>query len=201
MAQSSITLLSNKSVDSAKTGTVIGFNSVDKRITSSTVATVNLASYKKFDLITVTGASTASNNKTYTVKSDAPSTGDYVEVEESIIAGVAGPTITLTHSGFVSDKKQGDGYYSQVDGFHTVAYHVSTTLNDDDNISLKMQGSLATTPTEDDWFDINGTKVDKETIDGSTQVFPKNFTGNFVWVRAKITGMTTGTISKILYNH
>jgi len=107
----------------------------------------------------------------------------------------------LTHSGFVSDKEKGDGYYSQVDGFHTVAYHVSSTLNDDVNISLKMQGSLATIPTEDDWFDINGTTINKDDIDGSTLVFPKNFTGNFVWIRTKITGMTAGSITKILYNH
>jgi len=201
MAQTSITLLSDKSVSSAKTGTVIGFNSVDKRITSSNISTVNLASYKKFDLITVTGASTSSNNRTYTVKSDAPTSGSYVEVEEPITYGVAGPAITLTHSGFVSDKEKGDGYYSQVDGFHTVAYHVSSTLNDDVNISLKMQGSLATIPTEDDWFDINGTTINKDDIDGSTLVFPKNFTGNFVWIRTKITGMTAGSITKILYNH
>jgi len=200
MAQTSITLLNEtRNLESVKTGSVIGFNASDKRITSANTATVNLAVFKKFDIITITGATNASNNKTYTVKTDGSTS--FVEVQESMINESAGATVSITHSGFVSDKEKGDGYYSQVDGFHTVAYHVSPTLNDDDNISLKMQGSLATTPTEDDWFDIDGTTINKNDIDGSTRVFPKNFTGNFVWVRAKITGMTSGTITKILYNH
>ena len=200
MAQTSITLLSQtRSLESVKTGSVIGFNASDKRITSSNTATVSLAVFKKFDIITITGATNASNNKTYTVKTDGSTS--FVEVQESMIDESAGATVSITHSGFVSDKEKGDGYYSQVDGVHTVAYHVSTTLNDTGDISIKMQGSLATTPTEDDWFDITGTAITIIDIDGSTLVFPKNFTGNFVWVRAKITGMTAGTISKILYNH
>ena len=59
----------------------------------------------------------------------------------------------MDHTGFVSDKQKGDGYYSQPDGVHTVAYKVAATLTG----SIKMQGSLATTPTEDDYFDITGT--------------------------------------------
>ena len=46
-----------------------------------------------------------------------------------------------------------------------------------------MQGSLATTPTEDDYFDISGTTY---TSDQSTTIASFNFTGNYVWVRAKI---------------
>jgi hypothetical protein len=66
-------------------------------------------------------------------------------------------TVSLAHVGFVTAKYQGDGYYSQIDGVHTVAYHVSAgsatpAVNFDG--SYQMQGSLATTPTEDDWFDI-----------------------------------------------
>jgi hypothetical protein len=200
MAQTSITLLSQtRSLESVKTGSVIGFNASDKRITSSNTATVNLAVFKKFDIITITGATNTSNNKTYTVKTDGSTS--FVEVQESMIDESAGATVSITHSGFVSDKEKGDGYYSQVDGVHTVAYHVSPNINDTADISIKMQGSLATTPTEDDWFDITGTAITNSDIDGSTLVFPKNFTGNFVWVRAKCTGMTAGTISKILYNH
>ena len=110
-------------------------------------------------------------------------------------------TVTLDHTGVVTDKEKGDGYYSQPDGVHTIAYHVGATLNDDANISLKMQGSLATTPTEDDWFDISGTTINQDNIDGSTLAFHANFTGNFVWVRAKVSGMSAGSVSKILYNH
>ncbi len=200
MAQTSITLLSQtRSLESVKTGSVIGFNASDKRITSSNTAAVSLAVFKKFDIITITGATNASNNKTYTVKTDGSTS--FLEVQESMIDESAGATVSVTHSGFVSDKEKGDGYYSQVDGVHTVAYHVSPDINDTAGISIKMQGSLATTPTEDDWFDINSTAITNTDIDGSTLVFPKNFTGNFVWVRAKCTGMTAGSVTKILYNH
>ena len=99
----------------------------------------------------------------------------------------------LDHTGFVSAKVKGDGYYSQPDGVHTVAYQVNSTMTG----SIKMQGSLATTPTEDDFFDITGTTF---TADQSTLIFTANFNGNFVWVRAKATSVTDGTISSILIN-
>jgi hypothetical protein len=125
-------------------------------------------------------------------------------VEETVSTGDnadGSTTFNLDHTGFVTDKAKGDGYYSQPDGVHTVAYHVNSSLNDNDDISIKMQASLATTPTEDDWFDISGTSIDKDNIDGSTLAFSANFTGNFVWVRAKVSGMSAGAITKILYNH
>ena len=103
-------------------------------------------------------------------------------------------TYTLDHTGFVSEQEKGDGYYSQPDGVHTVAYKVNTTLTG----SIKMQGTLATTPTEDDWFDISGTTF---TTDQSTTISSANFTGNFVWVRAKATSVTAGTITNIQLNH
>ncbi len=93
---------------------------------------------------------------------------------------------------FNGDKVKGDGYYSQTDGLHTVAYHVNATCTG----SLKMQGSLATTPTEDDFFDIDGTTF---TTDQSTTINSVNFTGNFVWVRSVVT-VTTGSVTKIQLN-
>jgi hypothetical protein len=75
-----------------------------------------------------------------------------------------------------------------------VAHKVTTTLTG----SIKMQGSLATTPTEDDWFDISGTTF---TTDQSTTISSSNFTGNFIWVRAKATSVTAGTITSIQLNH
>jgi hypothetical protein len=72
---------------------------------------------------------------------------------------------------------------------------------DDFNGTVKMQGSLATTPTEDDWFDISGTTF---TSDLSTKIASYNFTGNFVWVRAKVettNGSSNGAmITSILLN-
>jgi len=193
MAQTSTTIRSATAHKATITGTVISFSQTgtEYKINSSNTTTTSLGGFEKFDLITVTG--TTNNNKTFTVKSIA-SNGSHLVVEESTTTEAAGASVSLDYIGFVTDKHQGDGYYSQVDGVHTVAYHVNSTMTG----SIKMQGSLATTPTEDDYFDISGTTF---TADQSTLVDSKNFTGNFVWVRAKCTSMTAGSVTKILYNH
>ena len=192
MAQTSTTILSSKShkaditVTEGATFTVTG---TEYKISTTSTSLSNLA---QFDLITISG--TTNNNSTFTVKSVATD-GLSVIVEELVTAETSdGSTdTTIDIVGFVSDKQKGDGYYSQPDGVHTVAYKVDATLTG----SIKMQGSLATTPTEDDWFDISSTSP---TPDQSTTIHSYNFTGNFVWVRAKITGMTAGAITSISLN-
>jgi hypothetical protein len=194
MAQTSTSILSDKNHKADKSGTIISFTKTgtEYKISSSDTATVSFGTYSQYDLITVSGS--ANNNGTYTVKS-VSSDNDYIIVEEEVTTETAdgSTTVTLDNTGFVSAKSQGDGYYSQPDGVHTVSYKVNTTLTG----SIKMQGSLATTPTEDDWFDIAGTTF---TTDQSTTISSANFTGNFVWVRAKATGVTAGTITEILLN-
>jgi len=199
MAQTSTTILSNKSHKADVTGTDISIVRVSgvSKITSTSTALNNFAVR---DLITVTG--TTNNNTTFTVKEVTDANNLVVEETVSTNDESDGSTTTtLNHTGFVSDKFKGDGYYSQPDGVHTVAYHIDSTVNDDANISIKMQASLATTPTEDDWFDVSGTSIGQDDIDGSTLVYSSNFTGNFVWVRAKISGLSAGGVDKILYNH
>ena len=191
MAQSSQTISGQKTFKSAITVTEgCSFRASDNRISAASTSLANLAVR---DLITITG--TTNNNATFTVKS-VDADGAYITVEETVTTENSdGSTDTvLTYSGFVTDKYKGDGYYSQADGIHTVAYHVNTTCTG----AIKMQGSLATTPTEDDWFDITGTTF---TTDQSTTISANNFTGNFVWVRAKCTSNTAGSVTKILYNN
>jgi hypothetical protein len=188
MAQTSTTLLASKSHRANVTGTDISFTATgsEYKITSTSTA---LNGFAVRDLITVTG--TSNNNSTFTVKT--VSSANELIVEEIVTTETAGSSFTLDHTGFVSDKSKGDGYYSQPDGVHTVAYQVNSTMTG----SIKMQGSLATTPTEDDWFDIAGSTF---TADQSTLISTANFTGNFVWVRAKATSVTAGTISSVLIN-
>jgi len=194
MAQTSTSILSDKNHKADKSGTVISFTKTgtEYKISSSDTGSVSFGAYSQYDLITVSGS--ANNNGTFTVKS-VSSSNDYIIVEEEVTTETAdgSSTITLDNTGFVSAKFQGDGYYSQPDGVHTVSYKVNATLTG----SIKMQGTLATTPTEDDWFDIAGTTF---TTDQSTTISSANFTGNFVWVRAKATGVTAGTITEILLN-
>ena len=183
MPQTSTTLSGAKSHISDVTGTDINFNATGTvfKITSTST---DLSVFSVRDLITVTG--TTSNNKTFTVKTVTSSTELVVEEIVTTETADGSTTTTLDHTGFVTDKTKGDGYFSQPDGVHTVAYQVVNLGDSTDDFigTIKMQGSLATTPTEDDYFDISGTTY---TSDQSTTIASFNFTGNFVWVRAKIT--------------
>ena len=198
MAQTSTTLSGEVSHKANITGTDISISTSGSISSTSTVLTGS-GKLAVRDLVTVSG--TGNNNRTFTVKA-VVSTTEFT-VEETISANDnadGSTTFTLDHTGFVTDKAKGDGYYSQPDGVHTVAYHPGATINDDSTIGLIMQGSLATTPTEDDWFDISDTSIEQTNLDGSTLAFHANFTGNFVWIRAKATSVTDGTISSILVN-
>ena len=190
MAQTSTTLLASKSHIANVTGTDISFTATGSEYKITSTSTT-LNGFAIRDLSTVTG--TTNNNSTFTVKT--VSSANELIVEEIVTTETSdgSTTTTLDHTGFVSDKSKGDGYYSQPDGVHTVAYQVNSTMTG----SIKMQGSLATTPTEDDWFDIAGSTF---TADQSTLISTANFTGNFVWVRAKATSVTAGTISSVLIN-
>ena len=100
-----------------------------------------------------------------------------------------------TQSTITGEKFKGDGYYGRADGLHTVAYYLDGFLG-----VIKIQGSLATDPDSNDWFDIDGTSVG----DGSTILTEnsfKNFTGNFMWIRVVVNEFTAGTVSKVLYNN
>ena len=190
MAQTSTTLLASKSHIANVSVTDISFTATgtEYKITSTSTS---LNGFAVRDLITVTG--TTNNNKTFTVKTVTSANQLIVEEIVTTETSDGSTTTTLDHTGFVSDKAKGDGYFSQPDGVHTVAYQVNGTLTG----SIKMQGSLATTPTEDDFFDIAGTTF---TADQSTLISTANFTGNFVWIRAKATSVTAGTISSVLVN-
>ena len=191
MAQTSTSILSSKAHIADVTGTDINFTATgsEYKITSTTTT---LNGFAVRDLITVTG--TTNNNSTFTVKTVTSSTELIVEEIVTTETSDGSTTSTLDHTGFVSDKQQGDGYYSQPDGVHTVAFKVNSTFAG----NIKMQGSLSTTPTEDDYFDITGTTF---TADQSTLISTSNFTGNFVYVRAKATSVTAGTIEDILLNN
>ena len=195
MAQTSTTLISARSHITSITGTDISLSATSGVYTISATSTILTGAGKLAvgDLITVSGS--ASNNSTFTV-STVVSTLEITVAEVVTSENADGSsTITLDHVGFVSAKAKGDGYYSQPDGVHTVAYQVANDFNA--NATIKMQGTLATTPTEDDWFDVANTTF---IADGSTVTSSYNFTGNYVWVRSKTQLLTAGTTNSILLN-
>ena len=115
-------------------------------------------------------------------------------------SGFSGST-TLT-----SEKVKGDAYFGQSDGLHTVVVNITGFTG-----TIKIQGSLETTPGDNDWFDIelgaddfavdtSGliTKVAAESLIYNVVETSKksyNASGNFVWLRADISNWQSGTIS------
>ena len=102
------------------------------------------------------------------------------------------------------DAVPGDSYYGYTDGVHTVAVF-------GDNLSgrITVQGTLATTPTEDDWFDILLQGLPYKDYTAFTGVEGFTFVANLVYLRAKldrtvlgITDYTTaGHVGKIYLNY
>lgn len=91
---------------------------------------------------------------------------------------------------FTGEKFKGDGYYGRSDGFHTVQYDFAGLTGD-----IIIQATVATEPTDNDWFDVHTYTAQQET---ATKYH--NFTGNFVFIRAKLE-ITDGTVNSIRMNH
>ena len=109
-------------------------------------------------------------------------------------------------------KYKGDGYYGRSDGFHTVQIDLTGFIG-----RVEMQGTLAVDPADDDWFTVelgtgtmsvdttgalteqNITFVEYSEVTTNTKSY--NFTGNYVWVRAKVSNWTDGTVNSIKLNH
>jgi hypothetical protein len=113
---------------------------------------------------------------------------------------------------YASDPIKGDGYFGGSDGFHTVQINISEFIG-----KIEMQGSLASSPQSTDWFVIelgtNNMSVDttglirEENISSveyrtaTTNINSYNFTGNYVWIRARVSDWTEGTVNNIRINH
>lgn len=91
-----------------------------------------------------------------------------------------------------------DGWFGNSDGIHTVSIHFTDFIG-----GFKLQGSLMTEPTENDWFDINmhpytATVTGPEirypqdpnaptgTTGGDTGSDAFTFVGNFTYLRAVV---------------
>jgi hypothetical protein len=118
---------------------------------------------------------------------------------------VAIPSAAVAPDGsnlFKSNPEKGDGYFGSADGLHTVTYTITPNFAG----TLTMQASLASAPVEADWFNVNNTTVEYNTITipATTTTNYVNFTGNFVWVRAVVqrsSDQPNGSVTWINYNH
>ena len=101
-----------------------------------------------------------------------------------------------TNETVTGDKYKGDGYYGRSDGFHTAQINLTSFLG-----TIELQATLAIDPTEDDWFNVYSQTHVLVNDEGTTGSTVTNFTGNYVWLRAKVSNWTDGTVSSIQLNH
>lgn len=115
---------------------------------------------------------------------------------DSVASGLPGP-YTGPALPYYSEAAKGVGYYRKTNGLHTASY---TTASDFIG-TLKLQGSLATSPTDTDWVDIIGSTIGDNisVVPNGTAMF--NFEGNFVWIRAVIVEFSDGAINQVLFTH
>ena len=130
---------------------------------------------------------------------------------ETILSAQTHPGDSTTET-VTGEKYKGDGYYGRSDGFHTVQVSITGFIG-----RIEMQGTLAVDPAEADWFtvelgtgtmsvDTTGALAEQnitsiEYTSNTTNVKSYNFTGNYVWVRAKVSNWTDGTVNSIKLNH
>lgn len=100
---------------------------------------------------------------------------------------------------FISQKEKGSGYYGSSTGLHTVQY----TCTPDFVGTVTMHATLATSPSETDWFAVDNTSFNmtqyQAQVQNTSTVTINNFSGNFVWIRGVIE-MDDGAVQSILYN-
>lgn len=95
----------------------------------------------------------------------------------------------------VGDRSKGDGFYGRSDGIHTVQYSI-----EDFTGTVIIEATLATEPVDTDWFRVYEQTYPELNNDPTTTSKIANFTGNYVWVRAKIV-YSGGVVHSILLNH
>jgi hypothetical protein len=128
-------------------------------------------------------------------------------------------TYTGTGSQILNGEKfKGDGYYGRTDGLHTVQANVTGFTG-----NIAFQGTLEIDPDESDWSTIfidgvntstlgfvdttgaitqsSGNSISVLELDNKTGSLNYNFTGNFVWIRAKVNNWTQGIVNSVYMNN
>jgi hypothetical protein len=123
---------------------------------------------------------------------------------------------SLNYSG---NAVKGDGYYGQTDGVHTVSVSINNFVG-----RIHIEASLATNPTNTDWFPIyltSGNSFKQYPVTGTpsgsnglgdTTTEAWTFRANILWIRARVdrsyldpapgqyVSADHGTVEKILLN-
>ena len=123
------------------------------------------------------------------------------------------PNTATTALIYNSERIKGDGYFGSSDGLHTVFWSVAGFIG-----TIEVQATLASEPVEADWTTVTLTAPGNQyvvdatgavTIAGvdstrytmeTTANKSYNFTGNFVWLRGRISEFTQGVMNGISIN-
>ena len=96
---------------------------------------------------------------------------------------------------FFGDRKKGVAYYRGNGSTQTVRFRTDEFIG-----TITIQASLDADPIdESEWFDVYTFPGDSSQ-DGSTAIsadFSTSLTGNFAWIRARVTDYTGGTINSV----
>lgn len=97
---------------------------------------------------------------------------------------MARKTITLlpnsgTNLDLIGEAVPGDSYYGFTDGLHTIAIYGQDLTG-----RVKIQGTLATNPTDEDWFNVLIDGLPFKDYNEFTGVEGYTFTANLVFLRA-----------------
>ena len=149
---------------------------------ASTIVATALVVGSKYRIITV-------GSTDFTLVGAASNTVGVVFTATNV--GLGSGTVSLEIDGI---PVKGDGFYNYSDGLHTVAHYILALDG-----TVEVQGALTADPIEADWVTLDT----RTGTTGSplTENATYNFTGNFVWVRAKVSNFINGTITKIQLNH
>lgn len=126
------------------------------------------------------------------------------------------PVNTTTAQTFISTPVKAANYYGLNNNLQTAEVRVTDFVG-----TVTMQATLAATPVDADWFSVNlttqdfridttglVTKAQKTQLQYGqgnpdyglrTEIY--NFEGNYIWLRAKITAFTAGTLNGIKLNY
>jgi len=120
-------------------------------------------------------------------------------VGSTATSSVVYPNTATTTQVYISDKVRGSGYYNNSGGLHTVMYVTSMNFIG----TVTMQATLATSPSDSDWFDVADTDQTYTALDSertTSSVDSYNFIGNYVWVRGNV-AIDDGTVQLVQFNH
>ena len=96
-----------------------------------------------------------------------------------LLSNITTDSVPATFS--YGEKKKAAGYHRISDGLHTAVYTVNSFSG-----TIKIQGTLALYPGDNDWFDIGDAEIGGDS--------------NFLWIRAAY-NLQSGTIVDVRFNY